>query len=90
MAKARMVTRTIVRTEVVALCANKQAESIENVTITVTGAYKDEKALVKAVIKALPATHAFLSIKSTTVNEILYGMTEAEFVANATEISKNA
>ena len=90
MAKTRMVTRTITRTEVKALCANKQTEQIETVTISVTGAYKDDRALVKAVVKALPDTYVFLSIKSAAVSEKLYGMSEDDFIRNAVEIGKNA
>ena len=90
MAKMRMVTRTITRTEVDALCANKQTEKVETVTLSVTGVYKDDKALVKAVVKALSDTYVFLSIKSATVSEKLYGMSEDDFIRNAVEIGKNA
>ena len=90
MAKTRMVTRTITRTEVEALCANKQTEQIETVTISVTGVYKDDRALVKAVVKELPDTYVFFSIKSATVSEKLYGMSEDDFIRNAVEIGKNA
>lgn len=90
MAKTRMVTRTIARTEVEALCANKQTEKVETVTLSLTGVYKDERALVKAVVKALPDTYVFLSIKSATVSEKLYGMSEDYFLRNAVEIGKNA
>ena len=88
MAKKRMVTRTIARTEVEALCANKQAEQIETVTLSITGVYKDDRALVKAVVKALPDTYVLLSIKSATVSEKLYGMSEDDFIRNAVEIGK--
>ena len=90
MAKTRMVTRTITRTEVKALCANKQTEQIETVTISVTGAYKDDRALAKEVLKGLPDTYAFIVIKSVTVSEKLYGMSEDDFIRNAVEIGKNA
>lgn len=90
MAKTRMVTRTITRTEVDALCANKQTEKVETVTLSVTGVYKNDGALVKAVVKALPDTYVFLSIKSATVSEKLYGITEDNFIRNAFEIAKNA
>ena len=90
MAKKRMVTRTIARTEVEALCANKQAEQIETVTISVTGVYKNDRALEKEVLKALPDTYAFVAIKTASVSEKLYGMSEDDFLRNAVEISKNA
>ena len=90
MAKKKMVTRTIGRTEVEALCANKQAEQIETVTISVTGVYKNDRALEKEVLKALPDTYAFVAIKSATVSEKLYGMSEDNFLRNAVEIGKNA
>ena len=90
MAKMRMVTRTITRTEVDALCANKQTEKVETVTLSVTGVYKDDRALVNAVVKALPDTCVFLGIKSVTVSEKLYGMSEDDFIRNAVEIGKKA
>ena len=90
MVKKRMVTRTIARTEVEALCANKQAEQIETVTISVTGVHKNDRALEKEVLKALPDTYAFVAIKSATVSEKLYGMSEDDFLRNAAEIGKNA
>ena len=90
MAKKRMVTRTIARTEVEALCANKQAEQIETVTISVTGVYKNDRALEKEVLKVLPDTYAFVAIKSATVFEKLYGMSEDDFLRNAVEMDKNA
>ena len=90
MAKKKMVTRTIARTEVEALCANKQAEQIETVTISVTGVYKNDRALEKEVLKALPDTYAFVAIKTASVSEKLYGMSEDDFLRNAVEISKNA
>ena len=90
MAKTRMVTRTITRTEVDALCANKQTEKVETVTLSVTGVYKDDRALVKAVVRALPDTCVVLSVKSVTVSEKLYGMSEDDFIRNAVEIDKNA
>ena len=90
MAKMRMVTRTIARTEVEVLCANKQTEQTEKVTLSVTGVYKDDRALIKAIVKALPDTYAFIVIKSVTVSEKLYGMSEDDFIRNAVEIGKNA
>lgn len=90
MAKKRMVTRTIARTEVEALCANKQAEQIETVTISVTGVYKNDRALEKEVLKALPDTYAFVAIKSAAVSEKLYGMSEDDFLRNAVEMGKNS
>ena len=88
MAKTRMVTRTIARTEVEALCANKQAEQIETVTISVTGVHKNDRALEKEVLKALPDTYAFVAIKSATVSEKLYGMSEDDFMAHAHVITR--
>ena len=90
MAKTRMVTRTIARTEVGALCANNQTGKVETVTLSVTGVYKDDRALVKAVVKELPDTYVFLRIKSATVSEKLYGMSKDDFIRNAVEIGKNA
>lgn len=90
MAKMKMVTRTIARTEVEALCANKETGKVETATLSVTGVYKDDRALVKAVVKALPDTYDFISIKSATGSEKLYGMSQDDFIRNAAEIGKNS
>ena len=90
MAKKRMVTRTIARTEVEALCANKQAEQTQTVTTSVTRAYKDVRALETEVLKVLRDTYAFVAIKSATVSEKLSGMSEDDFLRNAAEMGKNA
>ena len=89
MAKKRMLTRTIVRTEVDTLCANKQTEQFETVTVSVTGAYEDDRALEKEVLKALPGTYAFVAIKSATLSVRRYGMSEDDFLRNAVEVGTN-
>lgn len=90
MAKKRMVTRTIARTEVEVLCVDIQEEQIETLMISVTGVYKDDRALEKAVVKSLPGEYTFIAIKSATVSEKLYGMSEDDFIRNAVEIGENA
>lgn len=84
MAKERMVTRTIKQTEITCKVANIESETINEHTFIIGGVYKDEKKLMKAA-KAImdDDNYKLISIVSATVKDCLYGMTEAEFIANA-------
>ena len=87
MARKRMVTRTIKTTEANVLCLNiESAEPFEQVVI-LSGTYKDNKSLMKAVSKRIDndevkAVHVIESVEKET----LYGMEENDFIAHATEL----
>lgn len=85
MAKERMVTRTVKRTEITCKVANTETETINSHIFTIAGVYKDEKKLFKVAKYFIDdETHKLVSIVSATVKECLYGMPEVEFIANAT------
>ena len=74
MAKKPMITRTIQTTEVTVLCMDIPQGEPFNKDVTLPRTYKDNTAMLKA---------AAAIIDTDEVKETLYGMTEADFIANA-------
>lgn len=84
MARIPMVTRTIQITKVKALCLNIADQKPFEKEYVLSGIYKDNKHLMKALEKvANDDTHKVVHVKSTEVVKTLYGMTEQEFVSCA-------
>ena len=85
MARERMVTRTVELTVATVMCLNTITAQVETVAYEIGGGLTDEKAILKAV-KKLHETDTFkcVSVVSVSVNEILYGMPESEFIKYAT------
>lgn len=84
MARARKVTRTISSTKVIVLCVDTETAKVNNYEVTITGTYKDEKKLMKAVTKVVETeTIKPVSVVSTEVIETLYGMDEQKFIEMA-------
>lgn len=79
-----MVTRTIQTTTVTLMCLDTESAEVENRTVTLPRTYKDEKAILK-VAKPLVETDNFkaVTVVDTEVNEVLYGMSEQEFIEHA-------
>lgn len=87
MARPAMVTRTVVETTLAIKCANTETEAFESVQVIVTGDYKEDTATLKTVARKAIKDRKELVFMSCTIvskKETLYGMTEEEFVANAT------
>lgn len=87
MARKRQVTRTIKTTEVNVLCLNIASAEPFNQSITLSGTYKDNKSLMKAVSaridnEEIKAVHVVDSVEKET----LYGMDENDFIEHATEL----
>lgn len=87
MARIPQVTRTITTTKASVLCLDLETKQTVTISVTIPRTYKDEAAILKAVkatieTETLKAVH----IVDTSVEETLYGMTEAEFIANATPL----
>lgn len=81
MARERMVTRTVIATEVNALCLNIETEEPFNKDVTLSGTFKDKKALEKAAKKVIDTdTVKCVSIVDYNEKETLYGMTEQKFI----------
>lgn len=79
-----MVTRTIQTTVANCLCVNPDTREVTEITLTLTGTFKDNKSLEKAVNKVTEdAPFRVVSITDSRVEETLYGMTEQKFIENA-------
>ena len=81
MARKRMVTRTIVTTNVKVLCVNVKTSEVETKTFTL-GANDgtEEKKILKRVQELLDPDVKAVTITEFTEKEELYGMTEELFI----------
>lgn len=86
--REKMVTRTIVATKVTVLCADAIAGEMFDKELTLAGTFKDSKALMKAVSKAVDVDTdedqiKAIRVKDASTYETLYGMSENDFIAAA-------
>lgn len=85
MARKPMVTRTIVTTKVNALCLDIKSAEPFNKVVTLPRTYKDEKKLLKKVEEVVNTDDVkAVHIVDKEEVETLYGMTEQDFIINAT------
>lgn len=84
MARERMVTRTVELTIAEVMCLNTTTAEVQVRSFEIGGGLTEEKAILKAV-KKLHETDTFkcVALQSVSVKEILYGMTEIDFIAHA-------
>lgn len=88
MARKPMVSRTVKSTTVTCLCVDTVLEQTVEKTVTVPRVHKEDK-LLKVVKEYLDNDELkVVSIKSFEVSELLYGMTEKEFIENAKILDK--
>lgn len=81
MARERMVTRTVVATEVTALCLNIETAEPFNKTVILSGTFKDKQAIERAAKKAIDTDiEKCVTVVEYTEKETLYGMTEQLFI----------
>lgn len=84
MARISMVTRTIKGTKAKVVCARISNMDVYTKTVTLSGVYKDDTALTKAVAKAVNTDdEKFVKVLESETFETLYGMTEQKFIENA-------
>ena len=84
MARVPQVTRTIITTNAHILCVDTEKKEPFEFDIKLPRTYKDNKKLMKAVEEAVNTdTVKAVKVMSTATEEILYGMSEAKFIANA-------
>ena len=85
MARKPMVTRTIVTTKVNVLCLEIQSAEPFNKSVTLPRTYKDDKKLLKKVEEVVN-TDGVKAVRIVDKEEIetLYGMSEQDFINNAT------
>ena len=88
MARKPMVTRTIVTTKVNVLCLDIQSAEPFNKVVTLPRTYKDEKKLLKRVEEVVNTDDVkAVHIVAKEEVETLYGMTEQDFITNATVLN---
>lgn len=85
-----MVTRTCITTKVTLMCVDTSQGEVFNATVEIPRSHKDMNKLLKLCKEAYGETdtHKVVSIVSTEELETLYGMTEVDFIANATILPK--
>lgn len=84
MARIPQVTRTIQTTKATALCVDIGSQTTFEKEFILSGTYKDEKSLLKALSKVANDDYTkVVIVKSYEVLETLYGMTEQEFISVA-------
>lgn len=85
MPRKPMITRTIVTTKVNVLCLDINSAEPFNEVVTLPRTYKDEKKLLKKVEEVLNTDEVkAVHIVDKKEVETLYGMTEQDFITNAT------
>lgn len=84
MARERMVTRTVELSVAGVMTLDTTTAKVEIIAYEIGGGLTDEKAILKAV-KKLHETDTFkcVSVQSVTTKEILYGMSEIDFIKHA-------
>ena len=84
MARERMVTRTVELTIAEVMTLDTVTAEVRIIPYEIGGGLTDHVAILKAV-KKLHETDTFkcVAVQNVSVKEILYGMTEAEFIARA-------
>ena len=84
MARERMVTRTVELTIAEVMTLDTTTAKVETIAYEIGGGLTEEKAILKAV-KKLHETDTFkcVSVQNVTIKEILYGMSEIDFINHA-------
>ena len=89
MARKRMVTRTIVSTIATVKCADLAGDTVTKEVINLSGTYKNHEAVLKQARKLMDSeSQKVLKVLDTIEETRMYGMSEEEFMANATIINK--
>ena len=87
MARERMVTRTINEYQINALCVDTLKAELSEQSVKLTGEYKDETEILETLQKRYNLdTFKVVSVKSVTIVEKLYGMSELDFIKYAKEL----
>lgn len=86
MKKEKMITRTVLITEVTARVINKETLEVGDTTVLINKMFKNHELLENATseyIDKLGLNLKFVSILHTEEKQILYGMSESEFIKNS-------
>lgn len=81
MARERMVTRTVYLNVVEVMTVNTTTASVRNITVEIGGTLSTDTDILKAVKKQHETdTLKCVALVSVTAKEVLYGMSESEFI----------
>ena len=83
---AAMITRTVLGTLITAKVVNKDTDEVSLYSAVVSKVVTEEKDAVKALSKVIPANLVIINVTDFHKVENLYGMTVADFMANAVEL----
>lgn len=88
MARKRMITRSFSTTHVKAVVFNDETNKTGEITETLAGSYKDDKAALKALTALYESNEKITPIKITEMTEesSLYGVEENEFLKVAKKL----
>jgi len=88
MARKKMVTRTINTTKVTVMYADVATKSMQTKDILLTGTYRGNKAVLRAIRKYDNDMERIISVENVELLGKKYGMPEEEFLAHAKELTK--
>ena len=83
---AKMVTRSVIGTEITAKVVNKNTDEVTTYTAVVSKSVDDEKAATKELAKVIPDELVIIKIESTSRVEKLYGVDQQQFMDMAVEL----
>lgn len=87
MARERMVTRTILETEVEVICIDVNTFETQIKTFTLTGFQKNNDYILKQLKKQHETdTFKLVAIQNIQEKETMYGMKEIDFIKVATKL----
>lgn len=81
MARERMVTRTVFLNVAEVMTVNTTTAEVRNITVEIGGGLSTDKDILKAIKKSHETdTLKVVTLVSVTAKEVLYGMSESEFI----------
>lgn len=82
------ITRTVLKTEVVCLCFDKTSAEAFNKKVTLSGTFKDDKAISRKAAKLIEQDPNIRFIEAVDTNVVtgVYGISEEDFFAHAVEL----
>ncbi len=83
---AKMVTRSVIGTEITAKVVNKNTDEVTAYTAVVSKSVDNEKAATKELVKVIPEELVIIKIESMARVEKLYGVEQQQFMDMAVEL----
>ena len=84
MARERMVTRTVEVTVVEVMCLDVTTAEVTVVSYDISGKFSTKEDVLKSLKKVYETdTYKVVAVQSTETKEILYGMSEIDFIRMA-------